>query len=168
MSEEDNVGTIEGLSDQAIDDIYAGFNEQDEGTDLENAYTAFVESQNESIISGKYKEFFSSCKDAKNKSASSSSRPFLSVAKAVASDVSELVKKDSAEILTLISNLKNNVVGMRLHIAGLIDGVRNSGIDTKEAHSLLKLRLEVLADYWSYLCLLALFKVDMTLKLAQW
>lgn len=159
MSEEDNVGTIEGLSDQAIDDIYAGFEIQDGEDNLEAAYTSFVESQNEALLAGKFKEFFSSCKDPKLKSSSSSSRPFLSVPKAVAADVSELLKQDSAEILNLVSNLKNNIVGMRLQIAGLVDEIRSSGIDTKEAHSLLKLRLEALADYWSYLCLLALFKV---------
>lgn len=159
MSEEDNVGTIEGLSDQAIDDIYAGFEIQDGADNLEAAYTSFVESQNEALLAGKFKEFFSSCKDSKIKSSTSSSRPFLSVPKAVAADVSELLKQDSAEILTLVSNLKNNIVGMRLQIAALVDEMRSSGIDTSEAHSLLKLRLEALADYWSYLCLLALFKV---------
>src|SRR3990167_1409608 len=159
MSEEDQVGTIEGLSDQAIDDIYAGFEVQDEDNDLEAAYTSFVESQNEAILAGKFKEFFSYCKDANLKSASSSNKPLLIVAKAVAADVSELVKQDSAEIMALITNLKNNVVGMRLQIAGLVDEIKSSGVDTNDAHSLLKLRLEALADYWSYLCLLALYKV---------
>lgn len=161
MSSEDERAVVDGLDDadmqNYIEDEGAS---EDEG---EKQYLGLVEQQNDALMEGNFKKFLSLCKMKGQKPDHRFSKEIFQKesyrASSFTSEAAEIVKMDSSELTTLLSELKNAIMGMRMKLAKIIDKISESDADPKNSLPLINLRIEVLLDYWTYLSLLVLMKV---------
>lgn len=164
MSSEEDHGVVEGMGEDDLNNYIGEEGEEDE-EDV-SGYLAVVEKQNDALMEGNFKQFLSLCKSEQSgvkvdhklakeifpkESYKSSSFP---------ADVASIVHVDTPELLTLVAALKNSIMGMRVKLAAIVDTIGESEADPQKSISLINLRIEVLADYWSYLSLLVLKKVN--------
>lgn len=160
MNEEEPQVLVEGLEDSQVNDLY----EDDEEDQTLGDYKTTVEKQNDALIDNKWKQFLSLCStDApqppKDQRLTLEKSTHAAGKASLPSDIQEVVAADMPELLKLVSSIKNNVLGMRVKIAAIVDRIRLSEANPSDSISLINLRVEVLAEYWSYLCLLAICRV---------
>lgn len=163
MEEEDDM-IVEGLDEEAINEIMG--EDQEEGDEEEQMgyHRKKAVEQNDYLLEYKFKDFLKSCNPENEKSFSVNFkadffRKSEPSAKALDPQVQELIEMDMPELEKLIQNLKNCIMSMRVKVAEIIDAIRSSEESPKEAISLVNLRVEILTEYWSYILLLALYRV---------
>lgn len=161
MSSEDERAVVEGLDDDDMQNYI-----EDEGASEEEGETGYlnlVEQQNDALMEGNFKKFLSLCKMKGQKADHRFSKEIFQKetykASSFTSEVAELVKLDLPELMVLLSELKNAIMGMRMKLAKIVDRISESEADPKNSLPLINLRIEVLLDYWTYLSLLVLKKV---------
>jgi hypothetical protein len=161
MSSEDERAVVEGLDDNDMQNYI-----EDEGASEEEGETGYlnlVEQQNDALMEGNFKKFLSLCKMKGQKADHRFSKEIFQKetykASSFTSEVAELVKLDLPELMVLLSELKNAIMGMRMKLAKIVDRISVSEADPKNSLPLINLRIEVLLDYWTYLSLLVLKKV---------
>lgn len=159
MEEDQKQVEIDGLDDDAVARLYE--DDQEDG----GQYKEQVIKQNDAIVDKKWKQFFSLCKTGDgSQQAPKDSRitldKFEQGSKNLPAEIQEVVNTDMADLIKLVSSIKNGVLGMRMRVAEIIDQIKTSEADPQQSISLINLRVEVLAEYWSYLCLLALARLN--------
>lgn len=172
MSQSDEA-VIEGISD--LDDFIEEESHEDEPEKVKGqrkggkSYRELVESQNDLLLDKNFKEYF---KDFSKLGGFLKNTPDPTIGSfnlltkdeekkkpTIDKETAEIIKMDLPELQKLIDSLKNGVLVMRLRISELIEMIRNSEIDPTNSISLINLRIEILTDYISYLCVFALLKV---------
>lgn len=163
MDSSDEHVQVEGLDDQDIDDIMG--DEYADGDEFESRRT-LVERQNDLLVAGKIKEFVKSLMVPDAKADSNLSQNFFlkrdkAAAKSAAVGIDQTtLKQELPDLQELVSNLKNNAIGMRLKLAEVQDELAASGTDQTKSLSIVNLRTEVLLEYWSYLSLFSIMKLN--------
>lgn len=153
---------VEGLDDEHINDLY----DDEEEEQSMGEYKSYAEKQNDALAENKWKQFLALCKNDSVAAVPKGQRLALEKVeqagsnKALPADIQEVVTADMPELVRLVSSIKNSALGMRVKIAGIIDQIRASDAKLSDSISLINLRVEVLMEYWSYLCLLAIARVD--------
>lgn len=170
-SENEDDMMVEGLSEDGLGDYFGEEGDEEEsqeartGAATKESQLEGVEKQNDSLMANDFKEFLGFCATAGGKIDPKITRELLlkdevSAKGSVASaEVERIVKMDAMELTTLISTLKNSIMGMRVKLAQIMEHLAESETDPKESISLINLRIEILAEYWSYLSLLVIMKV---------
>ena len=157
----DSKYTIEGVD---IDDVI-----EEESYD-EDGYGLTVDKMNESLMNDRFKEYIGlfgeglGANDEKKKGRSAGDLKGIfsrreGKVEGVSEDVRAIVEMDRSEVEVLVDSIKSATVSMRLKAAKMMEDIRNSEADPAESISLVNLRVEVLADYMSYICLLCMMKV---------
>lgn len=164
MNSEEEQAQIDGLED---DDLHNFIDEERESAEEElQNYLTSVEAQNDALVENDFKGFLSLFKKNGVKVDHKLSKEIFQKesykSSSFPSDVAAIVKMDLPELTSLLSDLKNSIMGMRIKVATIIDFLKDSGADLGDSISLINLRMEVFTDYWTYLCLLVLKKVDIT------
>lgn len=132
---------------------------------IKESYKDMVEEQNDSLLNGDYKTFYTQFKGLSSSSAAPLPKmQFLKKDGEVSTpkpdaELASIIKMDLPELEKLIESMKNAVMVMRLKIGEIIDKVRQHEVAPDKSISLLNLKVEVLTEYISYLCLFALTKV---------
>ncbi len=163
MDSSDEHVQVEGLDDQDIDDIMGDAYGDGEDTETRRA---LVERQNDLLATDKMKEFLKSLAVPEIKGEPNFKQNFLqkrdkAIAKAGLVDIDPAVlKQDLPDIQELVTNLKNNAIGMRLKLSEVHDELIASGTDQTKSLSIVNLRTEILLEYWSYLSLFAIMKLN--------
>lgn len=165
----DRSESVDGFDDETMKNFIEE-EEQEEGP-LGRSYLESVEEQNDFLMDGKLKEFLHHCKSKKSKPDINLSKEFLlkegAVKAVIDKDLEEIIAMDAKELQSLLSSLKNSIMGMRIKVAKLIDQISQSSTNPGDSISLINLRVEVLCEYWSYLSLFVIKKVIYTYP-AQW
>ena len=164
MSSEEDHGVVQGMGEDDLNNYIGEEGEEDE-EDV-SGYLAVVEKQNDALMEGNFKQFLSLCKSEQagvkvdHKLAKDMFQKESYKSSSFPADVASIVRADTPELLTLVAALKNSIMGMRVKLAAIVDAIGESEADPQKSISLINLRIEVLADYWSYLSLLVLKKVN--------
>ena len=155
---------MEGLDSDDMNDFVE--NEDEHSEHHKEDHTGLLEKQNDALMTNNFKEFFSLCKIKGLKPDLSFSKEFiqkdLSMSKqgSLTADTAELIKIDMSELAQLVSSLRNSIMGMRIKVGRIIEVIRESNTDPQESISLINLRIEILTEYWTYLSLLVIMKVN--------
>jgi hypothetical protein len=159
MEVDEQMAFIEGVD---IDDVIDEEFEDEEGT---GQHLRRVEAMNDALEANKFKGFFKTCALESTEGVKPPNLKgffYKSEGKADALDVAlkAVFERDGVELERLIERLQNAVLGMRLKLAHIVDELSAAEVDVAEALSFLNLRVEVLCDYWSYICLFGIMKVS--------
>lgn len=161
MSSEE-VAQIEGLDDDDLNNLMGDDDSHEDGEG--HTLVSAVEAQNDALMEYNFKKYLSLFKSKGAKIDHGLSKEIFQKetykAASFPSDVAEIVKMDLPELTKLLSDLKNSIMGMRIKVASIIDFLNESSVDPSDSITLINLRMEVLADYWTYLSLLVLKKLN--------